>query len=325
MGLPVTIPISTPFNLDIVQVEVTSKCVLKCPRCPRTENDLPYLNQEISLTQFKNIFTQDVLSNIEYLLFCGHTGDALYATEFLDIVEYIKQVSRTKIQLITNGSYKKEDWWKRLGALLDKDDGVVFSVDGWDDQSNNNYRVNSNFESIVNGIRVLRKHSQCYITWSTIYFRFNQDKIDDIRNLAQSLGCDTFNLVKSAKFDNQYVVNGVDPLKPTTELVSTDNNYQRSTIVFGRENPFRIEQTKSAHPFAKCMNGAKEINVTVEGYVFPCGWFNTGYQHNPFFEKYKHRINANTRSIKDILEDPLWNELIKDFDLDICRIKCPKT
>jgi MoaA/NifB/PqqE/SkfB family radical SAM enzyme len=111
MGLPVIIPISTPFNLNIVQVEVTSKCVLKCPRCPRTENDLTYLNQEISLTQFKHIFTQDVLSNIEYLLFCGHTGDALYATEFLDIVEYIKQVSHTKIQLVTNGSYKKEDWW----------------------------------------------------------------------------------------------------------------------------------------------------------------------------------------------------------------------
>jgi len=263
-----------------------------------------------------------VLSQIKFLLFCGHTGDPIYATEFLEIIEYIKKNSSTQIRITTNGSYKKEDWWVKLGTLLDKNDGVTFSVDGWDNQSNNLYRINSNFDSIVTGITVLRANSQCHIKWSTIYFKFNQRQIDKIGKIAKESGCDVFQLVKSAKFDGRYLINGVDPLKPTEELVSENNNYQREKQIFGRDDPFTIEQTKHAHPFAKCLNGAKELNVTVEGYVYPCGWFNTGYQGNAFAEKYKNKINVNTRTLKEILEDPLWNELTKEFNLEICQIKC---
>lgn len=322
MDLQVITPISTPFNLSIVQVEISSKCVLKCPRCPRTELDLPWLNQEMSLEQFKLVFSKEVLDQIQDLLFCGHTGDALYAKDFLDIVEYVKQTSQTRIQITVNGSYKKPDWWAKLGRLLGDADGVTVSVDGWDNESNNKYRVNSDFDSIVSGIRTLRANSECYINWSTIYFEFNQHHIDQIADIARELGCDSFHLVKSAKFDNHYLVNGTDLLKPSIEFVSKNNNYERKKIIFRRENPFAIKQTKQVHAFAKCMNGAKEINVTVDGYVFPCGWFNTGYQENAFFQRNKDKINAYTRSIKDILEDPLWNQLTDQFDLEICRIKC---
>lgn len=322
MDLQVITPISTPFNLDIVQIELTSKCVLKCPRCPRTELDLPYLNQELTTEDFIRAFPPDTLAQIKYLLFCGHTGDPIYATNLLDVVDYIKSNSSTHIRIVTNGSYKKDDWWQRLGNLLDRDDGVTFSVDGWDNESNNQYRVDSNWNSIINGINVLRKSSDCYISWSTIYFNFNQGRIDQIENIARSAGCDQLRLVRSAKFGVQYFKNGVDPLQPLPNLISKDNNYQRDKIVFGREDPFAIEQTKSSHPWAKCLNGAKEINVTVQGHVYPCGWFNTGYQKNSFVEKYVDRINIKSRSLRDILEDQLWNELIKDFDLPICDIKC---
>lgn len=322
MDLQVTTPISTSFNLDIVQVEITSKCTLKCPRCPRTELTLDYINQEISLGSFKEIFTPLVLSQIKFLLFCGHTGDPIYATEFLEIIEYVKKNSSTQIRITTNGSYKKEDWWDKLGMLLDKNDGVTFSIDGWDNQSNNLYRVNSDFNSIINGITTLRAKSRCYIKWSAIYFKFNQHQVNKISKLSKELGCDVFQLVRSAKFDGRYLINGVDLLKPTEELVSEDNNYKREKQVFGRDDPFTIEQTKQAHPFAKCLNGAKELNVTVEGYVYPCGWFNTGYQANAFAEKYKDKINVKTRTLKEILEDPLWIELTKEFNLKICQIKC---
>ena len=322
MDILVTTPISTSFNLDIVQVEISSKCTLKCPRCPRTELKLPWLNQELSLQDFARIFTPSVLSQIKYLLFCGHTGDPIYAKDFLQIIDYVKTNSQTRVEIVTNGSFKDADWWNLLGCMLDENDGVVFSIDGWDQKSNERYRVNSDWESIMQGIHTLGKTSHCYINWSTIYFNFNQDKIDSIAKLAKEAGCDTFQLVKSAKFDGRYLVKGIDPLKPTQSFVSSNNNYERDKLVFGRDDPFTIEQTKTVHPFAKCMNGAKELNVTVEGHVYPCGWFNTGYQQNEFVEKYRDQINAKIRPLKEILEDPVWNNLIKDFNLEICRLKC---
>lgn len=326
MGSLVTTPISTLFNLNVVQVEVSSKCTLKCSRCPRTELDLPYLNQEISLVDFKRIFTPEVLLQIEYLLFCGHTGDPIYATEFLEIIEYIKTNANTKLQIVTNGSFKKSIWWEQLGLLLDMHDSVTFSIDGWDNTSNNLYRTNSSWDSIITGITTLRSASPCYINWSTIYFKFNQDEIDKIANIAKELGCDSFQLVKSAKFDNTYIVNGTDPLKPSKEeFVSQDNNYKRSKIIFKRENPFTIEQTRNVHPWAKCLNCAKEINVTVTQDVYPCGWFNTGYQENPFVSNFKDRLSVKNKSLKDVLEDSVWGDLVDSFQsnvLPICKIKC---
>jgi MoaA/NifB/PqqE/SkfB family radical SAM enzyme len=276
----------------------------------------------MSIGQFKLVFTKEVLAHIQDLIFCGHTGDALYATEFLEIVEYVKQTSQTRLQIIVNGSYKKPNWWARLGRILTEDDSVTFSVDGWDNDSNNKYRINSDFDSIITGIRTLREHSLCYINWSTIYFNFNQHHIDRIADIAKNLGCDSFQLVRSAKFDNHYLTNGTDLLKPTIDFVSKSDNYEKNQIIFRRKNPFVIQQTKNVHPFAKCLNGAKEVNVTVDGYVFPCGWFNTGYQHNEFFERNKEKLNAYLRPVKDILEDEVWSQLTDQFNLEICQIKC---
>jgi MoaA/NifB/PqqE/SkfB family radical SAM enzyme len=58
-------------------------------------------------------FPADTLNQIEHFIFCGDIGDPIYATEFLEIVEYIKQHSKTRIRIVTNGSYKKPTWWER--------------------------------------------------------------------------------------------------------------------------------------------------------------------------------------------------------------------
>ena len=322
MDSPVTIPISTPFNIDVVHVEISSKCTLKCPRCPRTELSPSWLNQEISLEDFRAIFPPEVLGNISYLLFCGHTGDPIYAGDCLDIVQYVKQNSRTRIRLVTNGSYRKPDWWQRLGLLLDDDDGVIFSIDGWDHDSNNLYRVNSDWPSIMLGMQTLRSNSTCLIEWSMIYFSFNQDRKHDILAQARTMGCDQVTLVRSSKFDLHYAVDGHDALKPSADLVAQDNNYQRERHTLRRPEPFGITSDRRVHAWAKCLNHAKEVNVVVDGTVHPCSWFNSGYQQNDFVDRYRDRLDARRRGLKAVLEDPIWSELTDRFDLDICRIKC---
>lgn len=309
------------FNVQNIHIEISSKCTLKCPRCPRTELAPEHLNKEITLAEFQLAFPSDVLKEIKSFAFCGDVGDPIYATEFLEIIEYLK-VHDIRVIIITNGSYKSTEWWAQLGTLLRLDDQVTFSVDGWDQDSNNLYRVNSNYDSIVTGIKALRVATDCHIVWSTIIFNFNETQLDNIKTTAKELGVDHFQVVNSTKFDGRYLVNGVDPLKPT--VTNPTNNYIMTNVSF-QDRSIPLIPNRQFHKWAKCLNWQKLMFINVEGLVFPCPWFNTGYQQNPFIQKYKDKLSIKTRPLSDILNDPLWNEFMTSLELsplDVCKFKC---
>lgn len=327
MDSPVTIPISTLLNPSVLHVEITSRCVLKCPRCPRTELDLDYLNKEISLDLFKKTFSPEDLLRIRYIIFCGHTGDPIYANSLIPIITYIRSCSDTRILIMTNGSYRKEKFWEDLGTLLTANDMVVFGIDGWDQISNNFYRINSDFDSILTGIKTLRRSSPCLIKWSLIYFKFNQNQIKKVEAQARDLGCDFFECVRSSKFDNQYAINGVDNLKPDDDLIASTMLYERNVIsLTDRILPISIYTPQKMHTWAKCANHLKEIFLDVRGLILPCAWFTGDYQENPFLKKYHDRLSIHNRPFLEILQDQdLWETLRTSWDRDpmpICRIKC---
>lgn len=314
------------LNPKLVHIELSSKCVLKCPRCPRTELDLESLNREIVLAQFQKGFPPDVLARIKGMAFCGHIGDPIYATEFLGIVKYIKTNSATQLRIITNGSYRKEDWWRELGVLLDNRDHVTFSVDGWDQESNNLYRVNSDFNSIVLGVKTLRASSACQISWSSIYFQFNEDRISNIEKLAKDLGCDEFVAVKSSKFDGRYLVNGVDPLKPKNVARTSIYESQIISLTDKKSNLTHIAGGNRVHPWARCVRHEKEVFVNVNGLVLPCPWFENSYQFHDFVLDNKDRLNIHNHTFIEILNSDIWKEFLDllngENPPEICKLKC---
>jgi MoaA/NifB/PqqE/SkfB family radical SAM enzyme len=325
MDIPVTTPTSTLLNYTRMHVEISSKCTLKCPRCPRTELDPAGLNQDITLAEFQRAFDLELLKEIQEIIFCGDIGDPIYARDFLEIVRYIKTNSQVSLRIVTNGSYKSTEWWTELGAVLRNNDTVTFSIDGWDQASNEQYRVNSDFKSIIAGARALRKSSKCLMKWSAIYFKFNEQHMADIRLFAKDLGFDMFQTVRSSKFDGRYAVDGVDKLKPLGGWYSKTVQYETDVENLTNQVPVVFYNTRDRHAWARCVNWQKEMFVSVEGLVFPCPWFNSGYQENDFVEKYRDRLSIKTRTLKEILADPLWDELLTRFEiapLEICKIKC---
>jgi len=325
MDLQPTIQMLRLFNSQNLHIEVSSKCTLKCPRCPRTELDPDSLNREFSIAEFKSAFPIDQLKSTRTVIFCGDIGDPIYATDFLEIVEYLKTFSTADLTIVTNGSYKKTEWWQQLGKWLTNYDTVVFSVDGWDHDSNNLYRINSNWDSIINGIESLRIASDCRIAWSTILFNFNEQHIDRIRQMAVNLGCDEFQVVRSSKFDGRYSIDGIDPLKPVNPNNLSTGQYIKETLTIGRVRRIHPIKSQKTHEWARCLNWQKELFVNVDGLVFPCPWFNSGYQSNDFVQKHQERLSIKTRSLDEVLNDPIWEEFITRIEtmpLEVCRIKC---
>jgi MoaA/NifB/PqqE/SkfB family radical SAM enzyme len=313
----------TLFSTQVIHIEISSKCTLKCPRCPRTELVPDNLNQEFSLQEFTTAFTPTMLSTISKIIFCGDVGDPIYAKDFLKIIKYIKHTSTTTVSIVTNGSYKDVDWWVSLGNLLGQSDQVTFSVDGWDQESNQKYRINSDWNSIVSGMRTLRSVSDCHMNWSMIYFNFNEAHVDKIKQTALDLGFDTFDTVCSSKFDGRYSIDGVDSLKP--KLVAPDMQYKKTRTTFKQTVLPIPAQTVDRHAWARCLNWQKELFINVDGMVHPCPWFNSGYQINHFVDKYRDQLNIKTRGLHQVLNDTLWQEFVDRLDhapLEVCKIKC---
>jgi MoaA/NifB/PqqE/SkfB family radical SAM enzyme len=315
-------------------IEISSKCTLRCPRCARQEVPDSLINTELDLEFFKRNFTPEfILANLEKITFCGDDGDPIYAHDLISVIEYIKSVKPVEIVIITNGSHKKPEWWHELGAVLTDQDTVHFSIDGWDNASNNVYRVNSDFVSTTLGIETLRATSKCRLVWAAIAFKFNQDHVDYLQSLAVKLGMDAFQLTKSTKFGSVYPSYGVrDPLEPGKKFVSESHRFERDVTILSqrglnnRVNPINIElynsvaETNSVRPL--CEIGNKGLYIDARGRLFPCCWVANRYSHNSEWQQLVNQFDLHNRTLSDAITDSFWNTKFKKFGWQECQTKC---
>lgn len=341
-------------------LELSSKCTLRCPRCPRTENpNINHINKDMTLDMIKKCFSSSIIKQVQQIVLCGDIGDPIYCKDFLAIISYLKKNNPViRLLIVTNGSYKSIKWWQELGELLNEYDQITFSVDGYDQESNEQYRVNSDFSSILSGIIALRQsNSKVFIQWATIVFAFNEHHLDKIQQIATSLGCDSFTLTKSSKFGSKYGGWGgsKDHLEPSPQWVSSTHRYEvTETNLTGRihahseffetVNKFQndtLELFSGKNLLPQCLTGKKGIYISAIGDVFPCVWLSYPYKtltfnnktieySDSFFSKYIGKFNIRERSIDEILNDPLWSQwresLINDEKNWVeCMQKCNST
>jgi MoaA/NifB/PqqE/SkfB family radical SAM enzyme len=335
-------------------LEPSAVCTLKCPRCPRTEYpDTPWLNKNMTLDFVKKFFTEEMLrTQVKRVTMCGDVGDPIYCKEYIEICRYIKTVNPDiHIFTITNGSYKKPEWWRELASVLNDRDTINFSIDGYDDASNNLYRVNSNFDSIIEGIKTVRKHNKdVFLVWASIIFAFNQDHLATIVQTAKELSMDTVQWTRSTKFGSVYggYGNKNDPLEPRAEFISSTHRYEREVVdISGRKqnNNDYLNHNKKQYLKIKdeyrdspvvplCEIGNRGIYVNAEGVVFPCSWTSFPYTslthdnktigwQDSFFAKYRNEMNLNLHTFEEIINNPLWNKCSQGFtDPDKTWVEC---
>ena len=315
-------------------IEISSKCTLRCPRCARQEVPEGLINTELDLEFFKRNFTHEfVLANVEKITFCGDDGDPIYAHDLIPVVKYLKSIKPVEIVIVTNGSHKKSSWWIQLAQLLDSNDSVHFSIDGYDDASNNLYRVNSDYQSIIAGIEALRHNSQCKIVWAAIAFKFNEDQLDYMRHVAQQLGVDVFQITKSTKFGSVYPSYGADdPLQPSVRFVSSSHRFEREVIALtdaSERKPIPLtnlklfNQTKSRNGVTPlCEIGNKGLYIDARGRLFPCCWVANRYNHNSDWQQIANNFDLHTRTLTDTIADPFWYNQFQTFKWQECQSKC---
>lgn len=330
-----------PTNLrwDHWHIELSSVCALRCPRCPRSEQPDSLLNRQLTLKFFQDQIGAHIIQQIRKITFCGNDGDPIYCRDLIEICCWIKSVNpNIHLVIITNGSHKTVDWWRSLATVLDQRDEINWSIDGWDQASNSQYRFNSDWNSIMSGIRTFfLTNDPTYRVWASIAFKFNQDRLAHMAEIAQDLGMDLFQITKSTKFGSHYPETyGVeDPLCPdSADLVSSSHRFERDLRFLNeRQRPAhnlkeifwqRAQDLDKANRYSGiCLIGNKGVFVNSQGEFFPCCWTATRYQHNQeWHDRARSQFNLWHRKFSDILTDLFWQDQFLQFTSQECRTKC---
>jgi MoaA/NifB/PqqE/SkfB family radical SAM enzyme len=300
-------------NLIGFHIELTNMCTLKCPRCARTNfiERFPnhWTNKNLDLDNLKKFLDIDLSNKIFSL--CGSYGDAIYYDRLFDAIDFFKQHNAI-VNLATNGSYQKIEWWETLASKLTDKDSVTFAIDGLPDNFTK-YRINADWQSMSQGIDILAR-SDTKLIWQYIVFSFNENDIAKAEKLSVDLGFDKFNVLRSDRFENK-----TDWLRPTDKHIGDRDT---PITLWKQEDEKEIEVV----PICKKLNNQHYISA--DGYYMPCCYVSDHrfyyksefYKNRDFYDISKTTITKLLQSTQSI---EFYNTL-EDAKLSYCTFNCPK-
>ncbi len=282
-------------------IEITNRCTLACPECPRTGN--PWVTRDLvdlPVSVLERVFTpgrEEQFRGLRVNL-CGAYGDCIYHPDFHAVLRFLKHRG-LKVSVETNGSHRKPQWWRRTCELLDEDDAITFSVDGLAD-TNHLYRVNARWEDIVSAMKLCAE--RVTVSWKYIVFRHNEHQIEAAQALGRQLGVHKMTFKKSARFRCE------DPLAPSNPdfigVVTRNRRHIQSLASAGGAAEAFDEQVRIQ---PKCLYG-KDLAITARGYFFPCTSCESA-DETTWFHRNRDHFDLRAHAIEDILRSPKWQEL----------------
>ena len=284
-----------------MHVELTSRCILSCPGCPRTaliDRLGSFPKQDLDLDQFAQFVDTDAGRAISGFLLEGNHGDPIYYPQLLDFVDRFR--AHKSYVIVTNGARRDSEFWHALASRLTDQDRIIFSIDGLP-ENNHVYRRNTDWDSIEQALQILQTYP-VQVTWKTIVFSYNYDQLDQIRSLAESFGAD-FVSQTTSRF-------GDESLRPPQHLIEDFREYKPAT-----------ESVTEIRP--QCVKHATEY-VSADGYYWPCCWVSSAftlYKSQLWAQRDQWRIQDRTvDQLRQQLE--LWIPGMQSDPDVVCRMLC---
>lgn len=193
-------------DLKKVHLEISNRCQASCPMCPRNINggiDNPLIKSaDWTLQDFKDIFTYEVLTQLQLITFCGTFGDPMMNNDLIKMCQYVKDFApHVDIRIHTNGSARNVQWWTELTNALPVKHEITFALDGLAD-THSLYRVGTNFNKVIENAKAVISAGGKAV-WMFIRFKHNEHQVDEARNLSKELGFSKFELKDTRRFTQE--------------------------------------------------------------------------------------------------------------------------
>lgn len=257
-------------DIQHLHLEITSRCNAACPLCPRNfhgyEYNDGYVEHDMSLNEFKQIFPVDFIRQLKKIHVNGNFGDMVMNPETIDIITYIRSITTDcDVVIDTNGGARDAKFWQSLAQL---NVVVRFSFDGLED-TNHLYRQNVVWTTAIrNAERYIQAGGRAH--WKFIPFDHNRHQFNEIKKIAAEMG-----------FEQTYTSDwgrNVGPVyNRSGELTHTlgkpaETNFK---ILFDRRRTSEvlledIIQDKIPTPIECYVKKIKSVYVSSTGHVYPC-------------------------------------------------------
>jgi len=198
--------VGNPWSASI---EPTTSCNLRCTECPTGMRSLSRAKGTMDLNVFRKIL--DKLSPDLIYLTLYFQGEPMLNPQFPEMVKLARD-QRVFVSTSTNGHYldtENADLIIRSGL-----NHLIISLDGLDQQSYEKYRVNGDYQTVVNGIKRLVEakkalHSKSpFIELQFIVMRHNEHQMNQMRDFARQSGVDklSFKTAQVYNFDSESTI-----------------------------------------------------------------------------------------------------------------------
>jgi len=292
-----------------IHLEPTNICTLKCPGCARTRfiNQWPahWKNHSLDRSALMQFLDLD-LGGIEVVM-CGNYGDPIYHPDLVGMVKDFKARGAI-ISIVTNGSHRKRSWWQDLVNELSEYDSVTFSIDGVPENFAQ-YRINGDWTTIQQAIETCVT-AACQTKWKYIPFSFNENTIEQARQLSIDLGMDQFEISHSDRFDEITM-----HFKPTESQIGPRWHAQQTW-----------KQSNTINQLIPKCHDEQSHYISADGYYMPCCYVGDHrFYYKTEFGKNRKQYAIESISLSEILQKSTVTEFYDTLiNQSACQFNCGK-
>ncbi len=282
-----------PFIPKNIQIEISNRCNLKCPMCPRGQNKAIRNKNDISIEFFKGIISELQEHNPKIQLW--NYGEPFLHKQANALIKSIpKKFSDCSIS--TNGHFMTRELAKSI--ISSGITELIFAIDGITEETYRKYRINGSLSTVLANLRTfseLNFDKNIKVTIQFIAFKHNLHEIPSLGNFFSSFNVDSIK-VKSAML---MTINKKEDLGTAKKYLSFQYEGER----------YKIENSKVVPKgmfLSHCNVIENSFVITTDEKILPCCWDYAG----------KHEINT----IKDWIRT---KEIINSTEYPGMCNKCP--
>lgn len=240
-----------PYSLSL---EPTNLCNLNCPECPTGLNLLTRRQGYMRFDLFEKILEETSPFLLWLMLY--FQGESFLHPDLHLMIEYAKKRS-VYVHVSTNGHFLDQKKCRQIiSSGLDR---ITISLDGTDRETYSTYRVNGDFDKVVNGIKTLVAMKKVvnskkpFIEIQFLVMKHNEHQTGAIKKLGKDLGVDRV-VLKSAQIYNY------------AEKKEKITNLKKYSRYIKRNNEVKIKNRRKN----RCFRIWSSAVVTWDGFMAPC-------------------------------------------------------